>query len=143
MKEFLGYLLLLILVHITVPRLGLRRVIWTGDNTSALSLAATHKVKSSTGQFANLVDAWLLVYADLWVSETPHTPGVAMGVIDDLSRDRPTPSLWAARHVNIASEVPEIVEIFAICDPFLDRSLEDHHAAFCRVHSLLSRLSVV
>ena len=65
LKEFLGYILFLLLVHFCVPRGQLRRVAWAGDNTSALSWAESHKVKSTAGQSSNLIEAWLLIYTDM------------------------------------------------------------------------------
>ena len=101
LKEFLGYILFLLLVHFTVPRAQLRRVAWVGDNTSALSWADDHKVRSTAGQFANLIESWTLIYADMWLTKTDHHPGHLMGVIDDLSRDRPVPSLSGVPYVDL------------------------------------------
>ena len=137
LKEFLGYILFLFLVHFTVPRSQLRRVAWVGDNTSALSWAQTHKIRSWAGQSANLIEAWILLYADMWLTETNHLPGHLMGVIDDLSRDRPVPSLAGVPYVDLVPLFPGMSALFDLCNPLLVRSLEDHHVAFRRVHEIL------
>ena len=62
-----------------------------------------------------------------------------MGDMDHLSRDHVT-SLPASSAVNISSLYPNVVELFALCDPFANRSVGAHHQAFLRVHALLADL---
>ena len=137
LKEFLGYILFLLLVHFCVPRGQLRLMAWVGDNTSALSWAESHKVKSTAGQSSNLIEAWLLIYTDMWLTGTTHNPGHLMGVIDDLSRDRPTPSLRGVPAVDLLSVFPTMTSLFELCNPLVVRSLDEHYVAFGRVHEIL------
>ena len=64
-----------------------------------------------------------------------------MGVIDDLSRDRPVPSLSGVPYVDLLVIFPGLTALLALCDPQLSRSLEDHFSAFSRVHELLRSLA--
>ena len=63
-----------------------------------------------------------------------------MGVIDDLSRDRPASSLAGVPYVDIGAAFPGAAPLFDLCNPLVDRSLADHHAAFCQVHEILAGL---
>jgi hypothetical protein len=78
-KEFLGVILCLILVHTILKPTRLVRILWVGDNTSALKWAENSKCASRAAQYANIIFVWLQIYKPMQVISTEHCQGIHMG----------------------------------------------------------------
>ena len=92
-REYLGVLLGLILLNssseVAHPRPTFKHSVhWTGDNTAALKWAQSAKVKSKSGQMANLAMIWAQAYGNFEVTGTDHLAGLKMGDIDGATRDK-------------------------------------------------------
>jgi hypothetical protein len=138
-REHLAFLFGLLLMVLVTPDERNRRIAWVGDNVAALKWVETETCKSQSAQIANMIDARFRVCKRTHISMVTHCPGVDIGDVDNLSRDRPTPSLNPALYVN--AELAPIRELLDMCSPTIVRDCEEHHAAFLRVHHLISSIS--
>ena len=97
MREYLGLLFGLILAnHVAGPitQWGVKKqksMKWVGDNTVALAWADASKVKSKSGQFANITVTWCEIYGNISVDATEHLAGELMGDIDGATRQKHSP----------------------------------------------------
>jgi hypothetical protein len=137
-KEFSGGILGCILASTLLKPSSLTRVQWIGDNTSALAWADGNKCSGRAAQYANIAFTWFQVYSNVQLQTTKHCAGVDMGVIDDLSRDFPTPGLDTRLRIDLDSH-EAVKTLFKVIDPTASRNLDDHHEAFKNIHTLLSQ----
>jgi hypothetical protein len=142
----MGLLLGLILLNLTLIEKGEKGgrhdqhvVRWTGDNLTALRWAETSKVKSKSGQLANLAVVWGQLYGNFEIVETVYLEGARMGEIDDATRDRELSQLSPDLFRDVGA-IPGVLELFALCDPAINQCTIDHHKAFCLVHSHLAAI---
>lgn len=145
-REYMGLLLGLILLNLTLIENGEKGgrhdqhvVRWTGDNRTALRWAETSKVKSKSGQLANLAVVWGQLYGNFEIVETVFLEGARMGEIDDATRDRELSQLSPELFRDVGA-IPGVLELFALCDPAINQCTIDHHKAFCLVHAHLAAI---
>jgi hypothetical protein len=138
-REHLAFLFGLLLMVLVTPDEQNRRIAWVGDNVAALKWVDSETCKSHSAQIANMIDARFRVCKHTHISSVTHCPGVDIGDVDSLSRDRPTPSLDPVLYIN--TELAPIRELLDMCNPNIIRDCEEHHAAFLRVHHLVSSIS--
>ena len=62
-----------------------------------------------------------------------------MGDIDGMSRGYATTSLLPECEVKLG-EIPEVMELFRLCDPCQQQQTLNYHEAFARVHTLLQKI---
>jgi hypothetical protein len=138
-REHMAYLFGLMLLVLVTQDEQYRSVAWVGDNRSALSWVESEICKSQSAQVANMIDARFRICKQMHISMVSHCPGVDIGDVDNLSRDRPTPTLDPSLLVD--AEVGPIRELLDMCNPMINRDCKEHHLAFLDIHRLVSSIS--
>ena len=64
---------------------------------------------------------------------------IQMGVSDGMSRGYATATLLAHREVHLAG-IPEVLELFALCDQSSDQQILNYHTAYEKFHMLLQSI---
>ena len=137
LREYLGFLLSLLL---TLKYKSLRpsaSILWTTDSTTALSWAELDKCKTRGGQFAHIAVTCLQRISGLSLHHVELVPGISMGYVDSLSRNKPTPNLSDAMYIDLYSS-KSLRTLFMICNPIIDRTPHSHHSAFQHIHALIN-----
>jgi len=137
-REYLGLPLSEILLAQVVESLVGIPVVWVGDNRSALSWARNNKCNSRGNQSSAIFAIWFEIYAQLELLTPVWQKSADMGVIDDLSRLKPTPSLDECRRFDFTT-CPEIHQIMTLCQDNTT-NLVDHCQAFMEMHAMLRSL---
>ena len=142
-REFLGALLMLILLHKVSKseRDSIVSVRWTNDNLSALSWVQNNKSSSRCGQHASFALTVFQLRSQLHITDCVHIPGTEMleNSIDALSRDFPTPNLDPSKFVDLSSN-PAILELLHLCDPTISQDVVDHFSAFKSICRVISKI---
>ena len=113
-REFLGVVLAILCCH-QLCRYPIN-IKWVNDNASALSWADKNRSNSKSAQWAFLCFTWLQILGRVRLEEVEHIPGTEMGVVDDLSRFKPTPDL--EKYDNWSSKFPRLLtNLLSACDP--------------------------
>ena len=68
LREYLGVLVVLLLVKVFYKHSNTNSIKWISDNTGALSWASTNKCSSSHGHAANIITAWFQVYSSIHIN---------------------------------------------------------------------------
>ncbi len=82
--------------------------------------------------------SWFQINSSFNVTQLNRIPGVDMGFIDDMSRDKYNPLMETTPYVNITSDVT--TSLINLCNPFTKRNQVENMDAFFMVHTLLSKL---
>ena len=135
LREYLGSVMGLLLLHQLHPHHPLT-VKWVGDNVTALSSAEKHKCKSRQGQFACILSTLLQLMSRITITSVSHIPGLSMGDVDNLSRDRPTPSLSSSALYQF-SHSDQISQLLLLCNPNTHTDCLDHLVVCSQINSLL------
>jgi hypothetical protein len=132
-REFHGLLLgeiILCMLHIRHAR-----ILWRGDNTSALTWARKNTCSSTATQRAFLAHSWLSLMSGNVLVQAIHQAGVTMGDIDGLSRLRAT---QFSESSDVSSQLM-VDELFIACDPTIaSPHLDDHFICLCTIIRFLS-----
>ena len=136
-REYMGFLMCLVLLH------QLRRpcrgavLAWRTDNKAALSWVEENMCRSDTTQVALMAVTWMTIKSSLEVREVSHLPGVQMGIIDDLSRQRA--HSWPVDKSFDSQNNSSICQLFRACDPtnYGGLSEPNHAVVFSRVVALV------
>ena len=137
--EFQGIMLgMVVLAHYAID---CEVILWKQDNTAALSWAHKGKARSAAAQFSVMFYAWFQIINKVRVVES-HRPGVEMGIVDDLSRDRDV-GLPDDKRVDQAS-IARLDELFLACSVLeaKDKNLPEHHSVLQRVIMIVKELSI-
>ena len=111
---------------------------WTGDNRSSLAWVRKAMCTSISAQRVFMADSWISTLANIHVVNTTHKPGIEMGAIDDLSRNRFTsfdPKYSLKKFVTSSVE-----ELFIFCDPTQNNDINVEPTLVAHQH-LLALLS--
>ena len=121
-REFMGFLLSLILIKIKFnPPIG-ATVAVTGDNIASLTWVVKNKANSASAHIAFLAYSWVIIIAGFHIVSATHIAGKSetMKDIDALSRNRSTTSLDMSKFVETSND--EVInELFRFCDPTINR----------------------
>jgi len=131
-REFLGIVLALAMfkTHFNLPRgtrIGVKM-----DSMSALHWLKKNRAVSQYAHVAFLVYTWVCLITGYEIVETTHIAGKSdeMFDFDALSRNKETRGVDLTKVVE-TSILPDLNEMFSLCDPTQDRTcLNDHMAVF-------------
>lgn len=146
-REYLGLLLALILnaVISSATQSASQHLTWVNDNKPALSWARDARCSSASGQCIAMALSWFQLCSNTHYHNVKWIPGKseAMKDVDAQSRIHEglaSPSLVPEKYVNVQLALDQSGLVLA-CDPTISRSsVDEHHAAFKRVHETLSLL---
>ena len=117
-REYLGLLLLLVLASAARPS-GERRntlsLTWCTDNTTAQAWVDHNRCKSLASQATAISISWIQLIQRIDIESTEWRPTEQMGDIDNLTRNRPTPSLLPALYIDLQTAL-DASELFHQCD---------------------------
>ena len=117
-REYLGLLLLLVLASAARPsseRQSTLSLTWCTDNTTAQAWIDHNRCKSLASQATAISIAWVQLIQRIDVESTLWRPTEQMGDIDNLTRDKATPSLLPELYVDLQTALDES-KLFHQCD---------------------------
>jgi len=141
-REFMGFLLALILIKVQFKPTKGTIVAIRGDNQASLSWIIDNKARSSLARTAFLAYSWVIIISGFHISTATHVAGASneMEDIDALSRERSTTNLDSNFFLETSSN-ERLNDLFRLCDPTRDSSiLPDLLSDFELVASCISTL---
>lgn len=98
------------------------KLIWYGDNMSAIAWVKKNVAKSSAAFATFAVYSWLLTFANVFI-QPQHIPGISMGDVDKLSRQIPTEQSYDGYLISNEIQTDQLInKIIDISKPLQDEN---------------------